>query len=67
MSASGPVGCVDLIAFDQNGDAMEIHPCHVCSPWHAEVVVTELGEVLVREWHAVDRSVCQDLINDDSR
>jgi len=31
------------------------------------VVVTELGEVLVREWHAVDRSVCQDLINDDSR
>ncbi|MFI0990597.1 hypothetical protein [Streptomyces exfoliatus] len=35
-----PVGCVDLRAFD-NGNSYEIHACHDCLPWHAEVVVVE--------------------------
>jgi len=32
-------------------------------PWRAEVVRVE-GEILVREWHAVDCSLFQDLIKD---
>lgn len=47
-----PVGCVDLQAFDDDGNSYEIQACHDCLPWHAEVVIVE-GNVLVREWHAV--------------
>ncbi|MFE6892008.1 hypothetical protein [Streptomyces sp. NPDC057694] len=58
-----PVGSVDLRAFDDDGNSYEIRPCHDCLPWHAEVVKVE-GEVLVREWHAVDCPQFQDLIRD---
>jgi hypothetical protein len=34
-----PVGSVDLKAFDDDGNSYEIHACHDCLPWHAEVVV----------------------------
>ncbi|MFJ1811364.1 MULTISPECIES: hypothetical protein [unclassified Streptomyces] len=35
-----PVGSVDLKAFDDDGNSYEIHACHDCPPWHAEVVVS---------------------------
>ncbi|MFK0229885.1 hypothetical protein ACIQUL_29430 [Streptomyces sp. NPDC090303] len=52
-----PVGCVglqcvDRRAFDEDGNPHEIHACHACLPWHAEVVLVD-GETRVREWHAV--------------
>ncbi|GAC1526595.1 MAG: hypothetical protein NVS3B1_16160 [Marmoricola sp.] len=43
----------DLDAFDDEGVAYDIWPCTDCLPWHAEVVMDDDGEVLVREWHAV--------------
>lgn len=50
-----PIGSVDLAAFDENGDAYEISPCPFCLPWRAEVVRdVETGDILVREWHAVE-------------
>ncbi|MFF3968031.1 hypothetical protein ACFYZI_41580 [Streptomyces griseorubiginosus] len=58
-----PVGCVDLRAFDDDGNSYEISACHDCLPWHAEVVLIE-GEILVREWHAVGCPVFQQLIED---
>jgi hypothetical protein len=58
-----PVGCVDLRAFDDDGNSYEIHACHDCLPWHAEVVVVE-EEILVREWHAVSCPQFQQLIQD---
>ncbi|MFF8840569.1 hypothetical protein [Streptomyces sp. NPDC015130] len=59
-----PVGSVDLAAFADDGTAYEIFACHYCLPWHAEVVVVE-GEILVREWHAVDCQDFQELIDGD--
>ncbi|MFF2306014.1 hypothetical protein ACFVVP_26345 [Streptomyces sp. NPDC058128] len=38
--------------------------CHQRLSWHAEVVVVD-GEILVREWHAVDYSDFQELIDGD--
>jgi hypothetical protein len=58
-----PVGCVDLRAFDDDGNSYEIHACSDCLPWHAEVV-TVGGAVLVREWHAVGCPQFQDLIRE---
>ncbi|MFI6530172.1 hypothetical protein [Streptomyces uncialis] len=58
-----PVGSVDLSAFDDNGNAYEIHACHDCLPWYAEVALVE-GEILVREWHAVGCPQFQQLIQD---
>ncbi|MEU3050024.1 hypothetical protein ABZ705_26540 [Streptomyces sp. NPDC006984] len=58
-----PVGCVDLRAFDDEGNAYEIYACHDCLPWHAEVVIVD-GEILVREWHAVGCPQLKELIED---
>nr|MDT0521268.1 hypothetical protein [Streptomyces sp. DSM 41633] len=58
-----PVGCVDLRAFDDEGNAYEIYACHDCLPWHAEVVIVD-GEILVREWHAVGCPQFKELIED---
>jgi hypothetical protein len=49
-----PVGCVDLAAFDDDGEPYQIHPCNSCLPWHAEVIRGDDGEIFVREWHAVE-------------
>ncbi|MFD7945639.1 hypothetical protein [Streptomyces sp. NPDC059744] len=57
------VGSVDLRAFDDDGNSYEINACHDCLPWHAEVAVVE-GEILVREWHAIDCPQFQQLIQD---
>jgi hypothetical protein len=56
-----PVGSVDMPAFQEDGTPYEIWPCHDCLPWHAEVVRSE-GDVLVREWHAVDCPLFVELI-----
>ncbi|KOU62677.1 hypothetical protein ADK90_19300 [Streptomyces sp. XY413] len=58
-----PVGCVDLRAFDNEGNAYEIYACRDCLPWHAEVAIGE-GEILVREWHAVGCPQFKELIED---
>ncbi|MFF5020137.1 hypothetical protein [Streptomyces sp. NPDC001165] len=60
-SRSALVGSVDLRAFADNGTAYEIWPCDHCLPWHAEVVQAG-GEILVREWHAVDCPDFQELV-----
>lgn len=61
-----PIGSVDLPAFDDDGSAYEVHPCHDCLPWHAEVVVADDRDViLVREWHAVGCESFQRLISRD--
>ncbi|WP_331746028.1 hypothetical protein [Streptomyces virginiae] len=58
-----PIGCVDLRAFDDEGNAYEIRACHDCLPWHAEVVIVD-GEILVREWHTVGCPQFKALIED---
>jgi hypothetical protein len=58
-----PVGSVDLAAMNDKGEPYEIWPWGSCLPWHAEVVQAG-GEVLVREWHAVDCPEFQELIKD---
>jgi hypothetical protein len=66
ITNAAPIGSVDLRAFDELGDPYEILACQHCLPWHAEVVRDpETDEVLVREWHAVDCEVFQDLISGD--
>lgn len=65
VDRSAPIGPVDLRAFDDDGTAYEIFACYDCLPWHAEVAIVE-GEVLVREWHAIDCPQFQDLITDDT-
>lgn len=64
LTRSAPIGSVDLHAFKEDGTPHEIWPCDDCLPWHAEVVRVE-GEILVREWHAVDCPQFQRLIADD--
>ncbi|MEU5958755.1 hypothetical protein [Streptomyces sp. NPDC047525] len=64
VTYSAPVGSVDLNAFKQDGTSHEIWPCNDCLPWHAEVVRVD-GEVLLREWHAVDCEQFQRLVFDD--
>ncbi|MFD9246629.1 hypothetical protein ACFV0D_32830 [Streptomyces sp. NPDC059556] len=54
---------MDLRAFDDEGNAYEIHACQDCLPWHAEVVIAD-GEILVREWHAVGCPQFKELIED---
>jgi hypothetical protein len=63
VTYTAPVGSVDLPAFDKEGVAYEIVACDSCLPWCAEVVVVE-GEILVREWHAVDCPAFQSLLTD---
>lgn len=62
VTFSAPVGCVDLAAFDDDGEPYEIHGCDNCLPWHAEVLVED-GHVFVREWHAVDCQAFQELLD----
>lgn len=63
LGNSAPVGSIDLDAFNDAGEPHEIWPCHDCLPWHAEVVIVE-GDVLVREWHAIDCPQFQELLAD---
>jgi hypothetical protein len=60
---SAPIGSVDLAAFDEDGEPYEIHGCHYCLPWYAEVHIGDDGEVFVREWHAVECEAFEELIN----
>lgn len=61
-----PIGSVDLCAVDDAGNAYEILACPDCLPWRAEVVRDpRTNEVLIREWHAVDCELFQELIRDD--
>lgn len=61
-----PIGSVDLCAFYDAGNAYEILACPDCLPWRAEVVRDpRTNELLIREWHAVDRELFQELIRDD--
>ncbi|RVX41128.1 hypothetical protein EDD27_3597 [Nonomuraea polychroma] len=60
---SAPVGSIDLAAFQDDGTPYEIWPCHDCLAWHAEVVTVD-GQVLVREWHAIDCEHFQELLRD---
>ena len=62
---TAPVGCVDLAAFDDDGEPYEIHGCDDCLPWYAEVHLDDDGQVFVREWHAAECKTFQDLINLD--
>jgi hypothetical protein len=59
---SAPVGCVDLAAFDDDGEPYEIRPCYSCLPWHAEVHVDEDGAIFVREWHAMECPQFEELV-----
>ena len=60
-----PSGCVDLAAFDDDGEPYQIHGCDDCLPWYAEVHLDDDGQVFVREWHAAECKTFQDLINLD--
>jgi hypothetical protein len=60
---TAPIGCVDLAAFDDQGEPYQIHACEGCLPWHAEVIIDDDGEVFIREWHAVECHVFEELIN----
>lgn len=63
---SAPVGCVELAAFDDEGEPYEIHACNSCLPWHAEVGVdADNGMIFIREWHAVECPEFEALINRD--
>lgn len=65
VNFTAPVGCVDLATFDENDDPYTITPCPFCLPWHAEVVRNQAtGEILVREWHAVECEHFQELIDE---
>ena len=44
----------ELAVFDDDGDPLPIWPCRSCEPWHIEVVLRGDGDVIAREWHAVD-------------
>ena len=64
VTYGAPVAWVDLAAFDENGEAYQIHACDNCLPWHAEVVIDDdSGHVFIREWHAVECEAFQELIN----
>ncbi|WP_331764430.1 hypothetical protein [Streptomyces anulatus] len=62
VTYNAPIGSVDLVAFKEDGTSYEIWACLDCLPWHAELVRVE-GELLVREWHAVDCPQFQNLIS----
>lgn len=64
---SAPVGCVDLAAFDDQGEPYQIYACDYCLPWHAEVIIDDDGTPLVREWHAIECEVFEDMIDSVDR
>jgi len=53
---TSPVLCVDLPAFDDDGEPFPIHACSDCLPWRAEVIHSDSYPegVAVREWHGAD-------------
>lgn len=60
---SAPVASVDLAA-----EGWVIWPCLECMPWHLEIVRDiETGEVLAREWHAVDCPALAALLDSDGK
>ncbi|WP_336794135.1 hypothetical protein [Gordonia malaquae] len=65
VTYTAPVGSIDMPAFDDSGQAYTISPCLECLPWHIEVVLNDVdsGEVMVREWHAVDCPVFKELLD----
>lgn len=64
---AAPIGCVDLAAFDEDGEPYEIHGCDYCLPWHAEVHIDDDGDVFIREWHAVECEAFEELVNISNR
>jgi hypothetical protein len=65
ITYQAPIGCVDLAAFDEDGEPYDIRACNSCLPWHAEVVRDDDGEIFVREWHAVECPDFEELIKRD--
>ena len=65
VTYDAPVGCIDLAAFNDDGEAYEVWPCTDCLPWHAEVVVADDGTILVREWHAMGCQSFRELLKDE--
>lgn len=62
---NAPIAPVDLRAVNEVGEAYEIVACPECLPWRAEVVTDpQTNEILVREWHAVECTLFQELIAD---
>lgn len=45
-----PLKHVDLAAFDDDGNPLEVWPCRFCDLWHIEVI--HGTDTLIREWHA---------------
>lgn len=60
VTYSAPVGSIDLAAI-----GYVIWPCNDCLPWHVEIIRADDGEIIAREWHAVDCEHFQDLLRDD--
>ena len=42
-----------VLPFEYLADDDPIWPCTQCLPWHVEVILRD-GEVIVREWHAIE-------------
>jgi hypothetical protein len=66
ITYDAPVGCVDLPAFERDGEPFSLWPCTECLPWHAEVIWhEEKQQTMTREWHAIGCPHFQDLIADE--
>lgn len=66
VTFSAPIGSVDLRAFNDDGDPCEMLACPDCLPWRAEVARDPVSnEIVLREWHAVECPLFQELIHDD--
>ncbi|MET7774105.1 hypothetical protein [Nocardia sp. NPDC005366] len=66
VTYDAPIGSVDLEAFDEEGNAIEITGCDYCLPWRAEVVfAVEDNRPMVREWHAAECSHLVWLLKDE--
>jgi hypothetical protein len=65
LTYAAPVAWIDLAADEDDGTPCEIWPCNDCLPWHIEVI-QEDGNVYIREWHAVDCPLFQDLLKNQA-
>lgn len=63
VTYDAPVASVDLAAHREDGTPYEVWPCVECSPWHAEVIRDASGDILVREWHAYECPLLQELLS----
>lgn len=56
LTYHAPILCVDLLAFNEDGEPFEIWPCDHCLPWRVEIVHADdwPGGVAAREWHAAE-------------